>query len=69
MPNPTTPSKNIFAKIKALFVKPQPEKTPDWNARVAERAHELYEQRGGQEGQADQDWYQAEEELKGKLHD
>ena len=58
--------KNIFTKIKKFFVKPEPEDAPDWNARVAKRAHELYEQRGGQDGQADQDWYQAEQELKGK---
>lgn len=62
-------SKNIFTKIKTFFVTPNPEDALDWNARVAKRAHELYEQRGGQDGLADQDWYQAEQELKKKPHD
>lgn len=57
-------SKNMFTKIKALFAKSDPDKEYDWNTRVAKRAHEIYEQRGGQEGHPDQDWYQAEQELK-----
>ena len=32
--------------------------------RIAKRAYELYEQRGRQNGQTDQDWLQAEREIK-----
>ena len=35
--------------------------------RVVQRAYELYEQRGRQEGQALEDWLNAERELVGKL--
>jgi len=31
---------------------------------IAKRAYELYEQRGHGEGQADQDWIQAENEIR-----
>ena len=33
--------------------------------RIAERAYELYEQRGRQEGQAVEDWLKAEQQLVG----
>jgi len=33
--------------------------------RIAKRAYELYEQRGRQEGQAVEDWLQAEQQLVG----
>jgi hypothetical protein len=33
-------------------------------ADIARRAYELYQARGGEHGRADQDWYQAERELK-----
>ena len=33
--------------------------------RVARRAYELYQARGGGEGRADEDWYAAERELNG----
>ena len=46
----------IFDPVKA--------RTPsDLTPQIAKRAYELYEQRGRQNGQADQDWGQAEREL------
>jgi len=30
---------------------------------IRERAYQIFEQRGGQEGHAEEDWYQAESEL------
>lgn len=34
-------------------------------ARIAKRAYELFEQRGGQDGYALEDWLQAEREVRG----
>jgi hypothetical protein len=34
---------------------------------IAERAHELWRQRGCPEGSAEQDWFEAEEQLRGKF--
>ena len=53
----------IFDPVKA---KPKPEtKTPsDLTPQIAKRAYELYEQRGRQDGQAGQDWEQAEREIR-----
>jgi|SRR5687767_5141540 hypothetical protein len=39
---------------------------PNLERRIAERAYELYEQRGGRDGDAFSDWLQAESELRGK---
>ena len=40
-------------------------KTPvDVTPQIAKRAYELYEQRGRQDGQAVQDWGQAEQEIR-----
>jgi hypothetical protein len=36
----------------------------DPTPQIAKRAYELYEQRGRQNGQTDQDWLQAEREIK-----
>ena len=36
----------------------------DLTPQIAKRAYELYERRGGQSGQTDQDWLQAEREIK-----
>ena len=36
---------------------------------VARRAYELYEQRGGEDGRAWDDWFQAERELRGRLRE
>jgi len=42
-----------------------PAKVPvDLNAQIATRAYELYEQRGRQDGRADDDWGQAEREIR-----
>ena len=39
-------------------------KTPvDVTPQIAKRAYELYEQRGRRDGQADQDWHEAEREI------
>jgi hypothetical protein len=35
--------------------------------RVARRAHEIYEARGGQHGKALEDWLQAEREIDGSI--
>lgn len=35
-------------------------------AKIANRAYELYEQRGRQDGQALDDWLQAEREIRGR---
>lgn len=36
----------------------------DLQARIAKRAYELYQQRGGQDGYALEDWLQAEREIR-----
>jgi hypothetical protein len=36
------------------------------NARIAERAHEIYEARGGEHGKALEDWLEAEREIDGE---
>ena len=48
--------KHHFANV---VDKGTPTETPD----IAKRAYELYEQRGRQDGLADQDWQQAESEI------
>jgi hypothetical protein len=53
--------------------RPRPATTGDdnttWDAdlarRISERAYELYQQRGGQDGDAFSDWLQAESEIRG----
>jgi H+-transporting ATPase len=41
----------------------------DLAPQIATRAYELYEQRGRRDGQADQDWLEAEREIrKGEPH-
>ncbi len=50
----------IFDPIK------KPKTTPDLTTQIAKRAYELYEQRGRQDGMADQDWQQAEQEIRKK---
>jgi hypothetical protein len=42
----------------------EPERTPS-DDRIAERAYELYEQRGCLDGHALEDWTQAEREIRG----
>jgi len=37
--------------------------SPD-RERIAQRAYELYQARGGSDGQADDDWFAAEQELR-----
>lgn len=41
----------------------------DLRRQIAQRAHELYEQRGRQDGYALQDWLQAEQELASPAED
>ncbi len=41
-----------------------PREAADLQARIAARAYELYEQRGGQDGYALEDWLQAEREIR-----
>jgi hypothetical protein len=40
---------------------------PSRMARIAQRAHEIYEARGGQEGKAIDDWLQAEREIDAEM--
>ena len=47
----------------------EPNDTQDVNQQIAQRAHELYEQRGRQDGFALQDWLQAEQELSRRAED
>jgi H+-transporting ATPase len=39
-------------------------KTPDLSPQIATRAYEIYEERGRHDGQADQDWMEAETEIR-----
>jgi hypothetical protein len=40
------------------------EKPLDRTPQIAKRAYELYEQRNRRDGQADQDWFQAEQQIR-----
>jgi hypothetical protein len=51
----------IFDPTKAPLLANKP---VDLNPQIAQRAYELYEQRGRRDGQADQDWLKAEREVK-----
>jgi hypothetical protein len=49
-------------KVAGAFGKePQPEESR--MERIAKRAHEIYEARGGQHGKAMEDWLRAEREI------
>jgi hypothetical protein len=50
--------------IKRLVLNAAAKKSVDVTAQIAKRAYELYEQRGRQDGQAVQDWEQAEREIR-----
>jgi magnesium-transporting ATPase (P-type) len=52
------------AMIKRLVPKAVAKKPVDVTPQIAKRAYELYEQRGHQDGRADQDWGQAEREIR-----
>lgn len=41
-----------------------PREAAELQARIAKRAYELFEQRGGQDGYALEDWLQAEREIR-----
>ncbi len=47
----------------AVEINDNPETPSDLTARIAQRAYELYEQRGRKDGFADEDWLQAEREI------
>ena len=59
-------------RVKLLayrILDPSEAKTPsDLSPQIAERAYELYEQRGRRDGQAGQDWEQAEREIRNDEH-
>ena len=40
----------------------------DRTSQIAKRAYELYEQNGRRDGQADQDWLEAEREIRKNEH-
>lgn len=47
------------------IVKEVMEHPTDLHHRIAQRAYELYLERGGEDGSADEDWQRAEQELRG----
>ncbi len=50
--------------IKWLVPNAVAKKSVDVTPQIAKRAYELYEKRGRQDGQATQDWEQAEHEIR-----
>ena len=54
----------IFDPVKAKIDPAKAETPSDLTPQIAKRAYELYEQRGRREGQAVQDWGQAEREIR-----
>jgi hypothetical protein len=52
------------AMIKWLVPMAVAEKALDCTPQIAKRAYELYERRGRRDGQAAQDWLQAEREIR-----
>jgi H+-transporting ATPase len=55
----------IFDPTKAsLLAKKQAKKPLDLTPQIATRAYEIYEDRGHHDGQADQDWMEAEAEIR-----
>jgi len=56
-PNPVVTPKNAPAKVSMM---PEPVRSQD---RIRQRAYELYESRGREPGQAEQDWLRAEREI------
>ncbi len=44
------------------------QQTGDMQQRIQQRAYELYEQRGREDGHHEEDWMQAEQELRSKDH-
>ena len=52
------------AMIKWRVLNAVAKKPVDLTPQIAQRAYELYEQRGRQDGRADQDWGQAEREIR-----
>ena len=61
--NPTLASTDGVAPASAVL-SPVPNE-----ADIAGRAYELYEQRGGEDDHARDDWFQAERELRGRLRE
>jgi H+-transporting ATPase len=51
----------IFDPAKAPLLARKPQ---DVNPQIAKRAYEIYEERGHRDGQADQDWLEAERETR-----
>ena len=47
-----------------IFDPVKPKTSSDLTSQIAKRAYELYEQRGHQDGHADEDWKQAEQEIR-----
>ncbi|SEK42215.1 Protein of unknown function [Stigmatella aurantiaca] len=43
---------------------PEPVRSAPTEEQIARRAYEIYQARGGEHGSNEQDWYQAERELK-----
>lgn len=50
-----------------IFDPIKPNTSPDLTSQITRRAYELYEKRGRKDGHADQDWKQAEKEIKKNL--
>ena len=65
-PAPTKPTQNTGQDGRDTFVQapgPAPQLSESRMNRIARRAHEIYEARGGQHGKAMEDWLQAEREI------
>ncbi|MFC2049339.1 DUF2934 domain-containing protein [Chlamydiota bacterium] len=56
------PIKKVVTKIKEIFVKPKDNSTE--REKIAKRAQEIYEKSGRKEGQSEQNWLQAEREIR-----
>ncbi|MBH0187195.1 MAG: DUF2934 domain-containing protein [Nitrospira sp.] len=68
--NPTTSSKGKGRSSSATSLAERPMEFPDgmWE-RISQKAYELWEERGRQDGNALQNWLDAEEIVMGEIHE
>ncbi|MGH7206257.1 MAG: DUF2934 domain-containing protein [Nitrospiraceae bacterium] len=57
-------NKSSARRSRGTQLTARPQEATGLQARIAKRAYELYEQRGGQDGYALEDWLQAEREIR-----
>lgn len=65
--NGSTTVTNRGRRVKATPDRSAPESGEPRLERIARRAHEIYEARGGQHGRALDDWLQAEREIDAEM--